>query len=494
MVFVPSSPVLLALLLTAAAADSRAAQRSPPDPTRPVASELGAISPPHVIKIGELYYFTDSGRCTRPGETCSDPQGGVCVASGSNLICECPSSHTVVRHKDRRACQTKLLDVPCRRDNDYACAQVKDSVCAPNEARCVCPTDTVYAAHRHQCKHRYSNSPQPQYCKSCESEGGVCFKEDEVAESSGPVLTEGGLTFRLGCACPGNRGTARIGKVDTWVEPICSTRLRDIGDPCDDSQLLCRSKRAICGKPRDTETDIRKCRCPDRYVAVYQQWLHYYECFKTLDLDSEHCRECKAAKQYGQCYAATNSTETGCLCPKRLSTPNVEGATVKQYCSKQHVSVSCHSKKMVVKFDPNYDNPPYDQLRERLTSKNSTAFIGSYGSLQQQQQVCRLHPTPDGVYTAILALDSNSACGRGIVQRTRYPTYQVLEATLKVMWDRNFHTYPDIIVDIECRVPESGAGSEVGLPVGDPMASFTPGSPRTARCCPGARSPACRWT
>ncbi|PAA74450.1 hypothetical protein BOX15_Mlig014292g2 [Macrostomum lignano] len=130
---------------------------------------------------------------------------------------------------------------------------------------------------------------------------------------------------------------------------------------------------------------------------------------------------------------------------------------------------------MVVKFDPNYDNPPYDQLRERLTSKNSTAFIGSYGSLQQQQQVCRLHPTPDGVYTAILELDSNSACGRGIVQRTRYPTYQVLEATLKVMWDRNFHTYPDIIVDIECRVPESGAGSEVGLPVGDPDGQFHTG-------------------
>uniref|UniRef100_A0A1I8ITV2 ZP domain-containing protein n=1 Tax=Macrostomum lignano TaxID=282301 RepID=A0A1I8ITV2_9PLAT len=93
-----------------------------------------------------------------------------------------------------------------------------------------------------------------------------------------------------------------------------------------------------------------------------------------------------------------------------------------------------------------------------------------YGSLQQQQQVCRLHPTPDGVYTAILALDSNSALRQGDSSADSLPgnTYQVLEATLKVMWDRNFHTYPDIIVDIECRVPESGAGSEVGLPVGDP--------------------------
>uniref|UniRef100_A0A1I8HDU3 ZP domain-containing protein n=1 Tax=Macrostomum lignano TaxID=282301 RepID=A0A1I8HDU3_9PLAT len=218
---------------------------------------------------------------------------------------------------------------------------------------------------------------------------------------------------------------------------------------------------------------------------------------KTLDLDSEHCRECKAAKQYGQCYAATNSTETGCLCPKRLSTPNVEG----RHCQAVLLKTARHWRarldkrrrrsravppdgqrakermqyrigfftpawprgvrelslqKMVVKFDPNYDNPPYDQLRERLTSKNSTAFIGSYGSLQQQQQVCRLHPTPDGVYTAILALDSKQRLrGRGIVQRTRYPTYQVLEATLKVMWDRNFHTYPDIIVDIECRVPRA---------------------------------------
>uniref|UniRef100_A0A1I8F662 Protein kinase domain-containing protein n=1 Tax=Macrostomum lignano TaxID=282301 RepID=A0A1I8F662_9PLAT len=142
-----------------------------------------------------------------------------------------------------------------------------------------------------------------------------------------------------------------------------------------------------------------------------------------LGLLSTAAENAKAAKQYGQCYAATNSTETAvCLCPKRLSTANVEGATVKQYCSKQHAK------------------------EKGLTSKNSTAFIGGYGSLPAAASRCAgCTRPPDGVYTAILALDSKQRLRQRDSQRTRYPTYQVLEATLKRhVGPRNFHTYPDI--------------------------------------------------
>uniref|UniRef100_A0A1I8F673 Late endosomal/lysosomal adaptor and MAPK and MTOR activator 5 n=1 Tax=Macrostomum lignano TaxID=282301 RepID=A0A1I8F673_9PLAT len=97
----------------------------------------------------------------------------------------------------------------------------------------------------------------------------------------------------------------------------------DIGDPCDEQPVALPEQAAICASPETPRPTLDKCRCPDRLL-------------KTLDLDS------LSTAENARPPAVRPVLRRHQLHGDRLSVseaavhPNVEGATVKQYCSKQH--------------------------------------------------------------------------------------------------------------------------------------------------------------
>ncbi|PAA49846.1 hypothetical protein BOX15_Mlig017528g1 [Macrostomum lignano] len=196
---------------------------------------------------------------------------------------------------------------------------------------------------------------------------------------------------------------------------------------------------------------------PEGHVAVYQPWLKYYECFEVLKKELDRCKECADSDPYGTCYSPSNYSRPGCLCPKQLSTPAGKGA---KRCSRHHVTVSCGNGLMEVTFDPGYPKPPYNELLSRLRSGDSIAYIDGYRQ-GPEASVCQLREASGGKYKAELRLDSDTACGGRAVTVTRQShtaNQKVLKATLRVLWNRNFYTYPDIVVGLMCTVTAQQLG------------------------------------
>ncbi|KAH8866153.1 Endoglin antigen [Schistosoma japonicum] len=199
---------------------------------------------------------------------------------------------------------------------------------------------------------------------------------------------------------------------------LCSLNLPDIGDECDHSNLVCRSRSAKCVSKGSSIKKV--CTCPGNTVAVYQSFLNYFECFpvikrsisfkpSTKHVVNDYCQHCQ--KINGTCYDQNNDgIPDGCQCPPSRSFiqkidqhGNSRNTAVSinsiQHndelifpCELEHLKTKCDEHKLTVCYLPHFSGRfqtlPY-YLRMNIVHISLVQLF--YGELLKDEESCSLN-------------------------------------------------------------------------------------------------------
>ncbi|KAF5406328.1 hypothetical protein PHET_00149 [Paragonimus heterotremus] len=179
-------------------------------------------------------------------------------------------------------------------------------------------------------------------------------------------------------------------KTQNWTTNTCSGELVDIGFPCDEKILFCRSKNAVCRPlhptqftqssqsniwPKHTEeiseqvhhsNDISVCQCKENTVSVYQKTLDYFECFPKLTHVAAECDAC--AQRNGECYDLNgDGVGDGCKCPSDRSTVTSRKESAENICAQMHAFINCNNGSLSVCYLP-HSVEPHNTLGSDISS------------------------------------------------------------------------------------------------------------------------------
>ncbi|KAM3178720.1 hypothetical protein ACTXT7_001986 [Hymenolepis weldensis] len=241
------------------------------------------------------YHVVASGPCADEGDAYCIKRVPNSFCSVTKNECFCQPAYVAIQEEYGITCKPLLTSLSCHVDKD--CVHVKNSICHPGAGFCACPGGTVYVAQEHACL---------------------------------PIHRP-----KFGCSCPYKTAMPMPKKVyasnDQSLSPwaFCRAILVDVGELCNDADLICRPRNADCSS-RNGEP--RTCRCKSGYFPVYQQSLHYHEC---LIARVSHC---------------------------------ISGARIKQVPCKRQRNSNGHDSDICV--DLNGDGTPDDNF----CSRNGTSF------------------------------------------------------------------------------------------------------------------------
>ncbi|CAH8436798.1 unnamed protein product [Dicrocoelium dendriticum] len=218
--------------------------------------------------------------------------------------------------------------------------------------------------------------------------------------------------YSVGCACPDpdtdeledeQNGIVHVRQMELWR--VYDGGLMDIGEICDDIELVCRSQRAMClmEKRHDSGvTTVRRgrCTCPVNSVAVYQTNLRYHECFNRTERNSnEAVHSCLACQlDGGECYDIDNDgLNDGCQYPTvRSNAPDLRtNDNPRTLCQRVQVLTHCTSLGVTVCLIPHGSHRPIDgclPLKQLPTQWFARILVPTRSHQRQMNQRCELQP------------------------------------------------------------------------------------------------------
>ncbi|CAH8645686.1 unnamed protein product [Schistosoma bovis] len=397
---------------------------------------------------------------------CQSHSDDYCESHIRNSICNriknecfCRLGFVAIRENNEIVCRPLLTDLPCRVDSD--CVHVDLSVCHPGAGRCICPGNTVYVTHLHACRTKLFHQNYDA-CRLCDT-NHVCHEImskdlDRVKDLNVLIIKlDGTLNSSnepafIGCTCEFNPiSTPTIIPTGSQIpgkNHLCSVNLPDIGEVCDHSYLVCRSRSAQCVS--GDLPNIKVCTCPENTVAVYQTFLNYFECFpvvhksishltNTKSVVSDDCEPCQ--KINGTCYDQNNDgIPDGCRCPpgrsfihkgdRQENSRNIADSTnliqykdkLKFPCELKHTETKCDEQKLTVCYLPHSSGrfqtlPYYLQLnmvdvslvqsmyRESFDRGQSCSLSSQLNRISNTLDAKKIYPSKDKWYCITLFND-----------------------------------------------------------------------------------------
>ncbi|CDS37015.1 Endoglin CD105 antigen [Echinococcus multilocularis] len=316
-----------------------------------------------------------AGACNKESPSFCDRIVRNSVCNRAKNECFCRKGFVAVKEGDSVACKTLLTDLKCRVDAD--CVHINRSSCHPGAGFCTCPGNTVFVPQLNACRTKLFER-KSLTCASCLQEGGSCFAFDE----NDNFRTEGAPPFeRYGCVCPNLRTNAQF-REPSRPQRTCGAQLVDIGQLCNDEDLLCRSPVATCSLLEETawsemsyhnDANFGICTCPVEHTPVFQKLLRYFECFPKLSLQEKSCHQC--IKNGGECYRLTK-TRTDCKCPLDRSNSHTSDIADNGVCRFRHVQTVCENAILLVCYVPHWE-APYEEMAGRMDSGTAKARLES---------------------------------------------------------------------------------------------------------------------
>ncbi|KAL5103000.1 hypothetical protein TcWFU_009145 [Taenia crassiceps] len=352
----------------------------------------------------------DLGPCAEEGDVYCSRRVPNSFCSVTKNECFCQPAFVAIQEEYGITCKPLLTSLTCHVDKD--CVHVRNSICHPGAGYCACPGGTVYVAQEHACHNFAENPKNNSFCETCKQINGICY----YAEGS-----EG--TQEFGCACPFNTAMPVLQgpyastdrSIAQWA--FCKAILVDVGDLCNEVDLLCRPRNSECSS---LTGGPKSCRCKPGFFPVYQQSLHYHECFKKVPCEVKDNPE---GHSLGICVDLTgDGRPDDSFCARNGSTPNNHSlhhgsrdARDRMFISYSHnwpaldvilekgreingimeigtrntgawddscrrtmVQVTCSTNRFLVCFLPP-TRPPYQQLHQSLIDGNAIAYLTGEG-------------------------------------------------------------------------------------------------------------------
>ncbi|CDS41598.1 hypothetical protein EmuJ_000926400 [Echinococcus multilocularis] len=350
----------------------------------------------------------DLGPCVEEGDFYCSRRVPNSFCSVTKNECFCHPAFVAIQEEYGITCKPLLTSLNCHVDKD--CVHVKNSICHPGAGFCACPGGTAYVAQEHAC-HNVAENSNNSFCETCKQMNGICYHAENSKKQE------------FGCACPFNTAmplpqrlhASNGGPIAQWA--FCKAILVDVGHLCNQEDLLCRPRNSECSS---LNGGPKSCRCKPGFFPVYQQSLHYHECFKQVLCETKDIPECYNS---GICvdlngdgtpddnfcarngFTLDNQSLRHCLreSGERMSTSyshnwpaldvileenseikgimevGTQNAGVKDdYCRKPMVQVTCSSNRILVYFLPP-TRPPYEQLHQSLVEGNAIAYLTGEG-------------------------------------------------------------------------------------------------------------------
>ncbi|VDK36291.1 unnamed protein product [Taenia asiatica] len=280
---------------------------------------------------------------------------------------------------------------PCVEEGDVYCSRrVPNSFCSVTKNECFCQPAFV--------------AIQEEYGITCKPllTSLTCHVDKDCVHVRNSICHPG-AGF---CACPG--GTVYVAQ-----EHACL----DVGDLCNEVDLLCRPRNSECSS---LTGGPKSCRCKPGFFPVYQQSLHYHECFKQVSCETKGSPE---GHKSGICVDLNgDGTPDDSFCARNGSIQNnhslhhglsdsgermsisyshnwpaldvilEKGSEINgimeigkrnsgawdDSCRRPMVQVTCSSNRFLVCFLPP-TRPPYQQLHQSLVDGNAIAYLTGEG-------------------------------------------------------------------------------------------------------------------